>query len=207
MDDSATLSAAGKCKWCEKAQQELHEAKRGYHTALDVQRHLAAELDAAQSEHARVISLHSAELTASKESLTASRQERDLLTTQLDTVQEELTKLKLKVKELEREAARRDTPPPSPKARSPSPVKAAVVDTAHIEEVRAEAQIEVTRWKAMVSELEERLTVANELNESRRSALAAATEREEELQAAATLLRAQLQTKDVQQDQGSHGMT
>lgn len=185
MTEESCISCATHRSAAESAQQELHSIRRSYDTALDVQRHLAAELEAAQAEAVRRENASRDQLTAAKNQLAEERAEKDRLIIELEAALEKISSF------AEPRAVTSPPPvcPPSPVIEESSPPPAPIIQVINSEET--------ARWRATAEALEEQLMAARESETQKRMELAAAAEREAELLQDAALLRAQLQPMPV----------
>lgn len=89
--------------------QELHDTRRSYQTALDVQSHLTAELESCQADELRRRNELNSRITALQEDISALRQERTDLTEQHS---KEIKKLEVENKRLrdEQNVVARESP-------------------------------------------------------------------------------------------------
>lgn len=159
----------------ETTKQELHDAKRSYQTALDVQSHLSAELECLQAEQERKKSDTSIRITTLQEEISELRTER---AESLDHHALEIKKYVDQIQCLQEEQALKSRESP---VRDSSELEEArnAVNIALQEAVTAKAgleelKMEVVSWKMKTEEL------VSEIGEMR----AAAVLRREELRAA-----------------------
>ncbi|XP_063890257.1 protein Spindly [Helicoverpa armigera] len=190
----------------EATKQELHDARRSYQTALDVQRHLTAELESYQADDARRKNDLTSRITSLQEEISELREERTEITerhaveikkfeTQIRNLKEEQS---LKV----RESPERDNSELEEARRT---VNSALSDAAASKEALEEAKMEIASWRMkaeeMISEMAE-MRVAADL---RREELRAANEREATALAELAEAKAMLhQCTDTQQDLQPH---
>lgn len=185
----ATLECAGDVELrrrLEAVSQELHAARRSHQTALDVQLHLTAELDAAIAEHTRQLRVRDRELATARDQLTAAR---DQLADVLSEREELLARISALDRELQssRHSPQTESPPPaSPPAPPPPPPRTSPQDSIEAEAL-AEALSLRQNVAALMAELEEVRTALAERGAEAR----AAREREREALAEAAALRAE----------------
>ncbi|CAH0728046.1 unnamed protein product, partial [Brenthis ino] len=164
----------------EAINQELHDTRRSYQTALDVQSHLTAELESYQAEEKKRRAELTSRITALQEDILILRQERTELT---DRHLNEIKKLELENKRLKEEQVH---------ATRDSPVRD---DTSEIEETRAalstasseaiaakvalkEAENVLKSWQLKVEELQTEISELRAAAEIRKEEINAAGERE-----------------------------
>ncbi|XP_034824297.1 protein Spindly-B [Maniola hyperantus] len=159
--------------------QELHDTRRSYQTALDVQSHLTAELESCQADEQRRRNEFNSRISALQEDISALRQERLDLTEQHV---KEIKKLEVENKRLreEQEVIARESP---------------VRDNSELDEVRTvlltvtseanamkqsleEARAEIGSWQLKVEELVTEVSELRAAADIRREELHAAGERE-----------------------------
>lgn len=97
----------------EAIKQELHDTRRSYQTALDVQTHLTAELESNQADEKKRRAELTSRITALQEDISVLRQERSELTekhlNEINQLQLEKKRLKDKQVTVTRESPERDT--------------------------------------------------------------------------------------------------
>ncbi|CAK1603794.1 unnamed protein product [Parnassius mnemosyne] len=184
----------------EATKQELHETKRNYQTALDVQSHLNAELESLQSDEEKRRGELNSRISSLQDQISDLREER------LETVERHVNE----VKELESEIRRLKEEHAIVDSRK-SPER----DTGELDEIRTalslatseassvkaaleEARSEIVSWRIKVEEL---VTEVGELRvaaEIRREELQAAGEREATALADLAEARAMLNQVDSQ---------
>ncbi|XP_026729889.1 protein Spindly [Trichoplusia ni] len=188
----------------EATKQELHDARRSYQTALDVQRHLNAELESYQADEARRKNELNLRITSLQEEISQLREERTELTerhvveikkyeTQIRNLKEEQS---LKV----RESPERDNSAELEEARNAARV--ALSDAAAVKAALEEAKMEIASWRLKAEELVREIGEMREAAELRRDELRAANEREAtahaELAEARALLHQCTDSQDLQ---------
>ncbi|CAH2233106.1 protein Spindly [Pararge aegeria] len=159
--------------------QELHDTRRSYQTALDVQSHLNAELESCQADEQRRRTELNSRITALQEDISALRQDRtDLLehhSNEIKQLQIENKRLRDEQLVVARESPVRDTSEFDELriALSSMTSEAAVVKVA-LEEARAE----LVPWQMKVEELVTEVAELRAAADIRREELSAAGERE-----------------------------
>ncbi|RVE47547.1 hypothetical protein evm_007806 [Chilo suppressalis] len=159
--------------------QELHDTRRSYQTALDVQSHLNAELESYQADEKKRRNEAASRIATLQEEVCSLREERtelsDKLAAELKKYESEVRRLKEENACIQRVSPVRDT---SELEEARSAVNSALSDAASAKAALEEARAEVLSWRMkaeeMVSEMGEMRAVA----ELRREELRAAGERE-----------------------------
>lgn len=194
----------------EATKQELHDVKRSYQTALDVQRHLNAELESYQADEARRKNDFTSRITSLQEEITLLREERTEITerhavevkkyeTQIRNLKEEQS-----LKVLESPERNRDT---SELEEVQSIAKNALSDAAAAKAALEEARMEIASWRLKAEELISEMGEMRAAADLRREELRAASEREATALAELAEARVMLhQCTDAQQEQQPHGI-
>ncbi|XP_013174892.1 PREDICTED: protein Spindly [Papilio xuthus] len=187
----------------ESTKQELHETKRNYQTALDVQSHLNAELESVQAGEEKRRAELSTRISMLQEQILTLREEHS------DTAERHAKE----VKELETEIRRLKEANATVDNRA-SPER----DTGELDEIRLalssaaseaasaklaleEARNEIVSWRLKVEELVTEMGELRATSEVRREELKAAAEREAAALADLAEARAALQQLDAQASQ------
>lgn len=164
----------------EATKQELHDARRSYQTALDVQSHLNAELESHQADEERRRSELNARITSLQEEISELREERS------ETAERHANEIKKFEAEIRRLKEEQTT-----KVQRESPER----DNGELDEVRAalanalsdanlakaaaeEARSEIVSWRLKTEELMEEMGEIRKAAEIRREEVRAAGERE-----------------------------
>ncbi|KAM3961931.1 spindle apparatus coiled-coil protein 1 spindly [Aphomia sociella] len=165
----------------ETTKQELHDIKRSYQTALDVQSHLNAELESHQADEEKRKNEWNQRVTSLQDEISLLREERT----------EILDKHAIEVKKFEGEIRRMKEEQAITNQRLSSPVK----DTSELEDARAavssalsdasaaktaleEARAEILSWRMRAEELLMEMAEVKAASDLRREELKAAGERE-----------------------------
>ncbi|XP_047527125.1 protein Spindly-B [Vanessa atalanta] len=186
----------------ETIKQELHDTRRSYQTALDVQSHLTAELESYQADEKKRRSELTSRITAYQEEISALRQERtDLAERHVSDIRT----LEIENKRLKEEQVIVNRQSPVP-------------DTSEIDETRAalsaaaseafaaktaleQARVEICSWQMKVEELVTQVSELRLAAEIRKEELNAAGEREAAALADLAEARALLHQVDSQDAQ------
>ncbi|CAH2107762.1 unnamed protein product [Euphydryas editha] len=159
----------------ENIKQELHDTRRSYQTALDVQSHLSTELESYQADEKKRRNELTSRITAFQEEISALRQERTELTERhlIEVRQLEIENKRLKEEQVivNRESPARDT---SEIDEARAALTAATSEALAAKTALEQAKAEICSWQMKVEEL---VTEVGELR-------AAAAIRKEELHAA-----------------------
>ncbi|KAJ8732453.1 hypothetical protein PYW07_015052 [Mythimna separata] len=190
----------------EATKQELHEARRSYQTALDVQRHLNAELESYQADEARRKNDFTSRITTLQEEISELREERTELT---EKHAAEIKKFELQIRTLKeeqslkvRESPERDN---SELEEARKTVNSALSDAASAKEALEEARMEIASWRIKAEELISTMGEMRVAADLRREELRAANEREATALAELAEAKAMLhQCTDLQQDLQPH---
>ncbi|XP_072940523.1 uncharacterized protein [Epargyreus clarus] len=183
----------------EATKQELHDTRRSYQTALDVQSHLTVELETYQAEEQKRRSELNSRLTLLQEEISCLRMERS------ETAERhanEIKKLETEIKNLKEE---RSFVPVAPERDNSEleEVRAALAtatsDAIEVKTALEEARLEIGSWRVKVEELVSEIGEMREAAEIRREELKAAAEREAVALADLTEARAMLHQADNQE--------
>ncbi|XP_026753762.1 protein Spindly [Galleria mellonella] len=192
----------------EATKQELHDIKRSYQTALDVQSHLTAELDAHQADEEKRRSELNLRISSLQDDISSLREEKTEL---IDKHAIEVKKFEADIRLLKEEQAIANQRLKS------SPVK----DTSELDEARAavtialsdaaeakaaldEARAEIESWRMKVEELLTDMSEVKAAADLRREELKAAGEREAAALADLAEVRAMLHQYTDAQDLQPH---
>ncbi|KAJ2939573.1 hypothetical protein O0L34_g14285 [Tuta absoluta] len=164
----------------ETLKQELHDTRRSYQTALEVQGHLNIELETYQQEEAKRKSELLSRLTTLQEEISALREER---TDAAESHANEVKKLQEDIKFLREEQAvkvqrvspERDN---SELEEARAALNAALCDATAAKAALEEARAEISQWKLRTDELVSEMGELRAASDLRREQLAAAGERE-----------------------------
>ena len=191
----------------EATKQELHDARRSYQTALDVQRHLNAELESYQADEARRKNDFTSRITTLQEEISELREERTEIT---EKHAAEVKKFEIQIRTLKeeqslkvRESPERDN---SELEEARKAVNSALSDAAAAKEALEEASMEIASWRMKAEELISAMGEMRVAADLRREELRAANEREATALAELAEAKAMLhQCTDTQQDLQPHG--
>lgn len=191
----------------EATKQELHDTRRSYQTALDVQSHLNAELESYQADEARRRNEFNSRIASMQEEITLLREEKAQM---LDKHGIEIKKWECEVKHLkEEQAMKRESPvrDTSELDEARAAVASAMSDAVAAKVALEEAQQEIVSWRMKIDELVSELAEMRAAAELRREELKAAGEREAAAQADLAEARAMLHqyTSVDNQDLQPHG--
>lgn len=190
----------------EATKQELHDARRSYQTALDVQRHLNAELESYQADEGRRKSEFTTRITNLQEEISELKEERTQLTEQHAA---EISKFETQIRNLKeeqslkvRESPERDN---SELEEARKTVNSALSDAAAAKAALEEAKMEIVTWRLKAEELISEMGEMRAAADIRREELRAANEREATALAELAEAKAMLhQCTDIQQDLQPH---
>lgn len=159
--------------------QELHDTRRSYQTALDVQSHLTAELESNQADEKKRRAELTSRITALQEDISALRQERTELT---EKHLNEIKKLELENKRLKeeqvtvtRESPERDN---SEIDEIKTALSTATSDALSAKVALKEAENLIKSWQMKAEELQTEITELRAAAEIKREEINAAGERE-----------------------------
>lgn len=191
----------------EATKQELHDARRSYQTALDVQRHLNTELESYQVDEARRKNDFTSRIATLQEEISELREERTEIT---EKHAAEVKKYELQIRTLKeeqslkvRESPERDN---SELEEARKTVNSALSDAAAAKEALEEARMEIASWRIKAEELISTMGEMRAAADLRREELRAANEREATALAELAEAKAMLhQCTDTQQDLQPHG--
>ncbi|CAH0749948.1 unnamed protein product [Diatraea saccharalis] len=159
--------------------QELHDTKRSYQTALDVQSHLNAELESYQADEERRKNDAASRIASLQEEITMLREERMELTekhtVELKKYESEVRRLKEENSCIQRVSPVRDS---SELEEARAAVNSALSDAESAKAALEEARAEVLSWRVKAEELVSEMAEIRTAAELRREELRAAGERE-----------------------------
>lgn len=189
----------------ESIKQELHDTRRSYQTALDVQSHLSTELEIYQADEKKRSQELTLRITAFQEEISALRQERTELTERhlIEVKQLETENKRLKDEQLivNRQSPARDT---SDLDEARAALTAATSEAIAAKTALEQARAEICSWQMKVEELVTEVGELRAAAEIRREELHAAGEREAAALADLAEARALLHQVDSQ-DAQPHG--
>lgn len=164
----------------EAINQELHDTRRSYQTALDVQSHLTAELESYQADEKKRRAELTSRITVLQEDILALRQERTELT---ERHLNEIKKLELENKRLKEEQVHVARDSPVRDDTSEIEETRAALSTASSEAIAAkvalkEAENVLKSWQLKVEELQMEISELRAAAEIRKEEINAAGERE-----------------------------
>ncbi|XP_068630605.1 protein Spindly-like [Battus philenor] len=164
----------------EATKQELHETKRNYQTALDVQSHLNAELETVQSDEERRRAELSARLSLLQEQITNLREENseaaERHAKEVKCFENEISRLKEENAIVEcRKSPERDT---AEVDEVRAALSTAISEAASVKLALEESRNETVSWRLKVEELMTEVEELRAAAEIRREELQAAGERE-----------------------------
>ncbi|KAL0840736.1 hypothetical protein ABMA28_015924 [Loxostege sticticalis] len=160
--------------------QELHDTRRCYQTALDVQSHLNAELESFQADEGRRKNEVNARITSLQEEISSLREQRTEL---MDTHASEVKKFEAEIRRLkeEKSCVRQESPVRDNTAEldeARAAASSALSDAAAAKAALEEARAEVLSWRMKAEELVAEMAEIRASAELRREELRAASERE-----------------------------
>lgn len=191
----------------ESTKQELHDVRRSYQTALDVQVHLTMELESHQVEEKKIRSELNSRISSLQEEISALREERRV-TQELHS--SELTRLNTEIERLKEECSMKET-------RSPERVNTAELDELRaalhasltelegLKELLEGARAEAATWQLRNAVLTEEVGQIKESCQLGREEVSAANEREAVALAELAEVKAMLHQFTSQQDLQPHG--
>lgn len=186
----------------ESIKQELHDTRRSYQTALDVQSHLSTELESYQADEKKRSQELTLRITAFQEEISALRQERTELTERhlIEVKQLETENKRLKDEQVivNRQSPARDT---SDLDEARAALTAATSEAIAAKTALEQARAEICSWQMKVDELATEVGELRAAAEIRREELHAAGEREAAALADLAEARALLHQVDSQDAQ------
>lgn len=189
----------------ESIKQELHDTRRSYQTALDVQSHLSTELESYQADEKKRSQELTLRITAFQEEISALRQERTELIERhlIEVKQLETENKRLKDEQVivNRQSPARDT---SDLDEARAALTAATSEAIAAKTALEQARAEICSWQMKVDELATEVGELRAAAEIRREELHAAGEREAAALADLAEARALLHQVDSQ-DAQPHG--
>ncbi|KAI5631279.1 protein Spindly [Phthorimaea operculella] len=163
----------------EMLKQELHDTKRSYQTALEVQGHLNIELETYQQEEAKRKSELLSRVTTLQEEISALREERteaaESHANEIKKLQEDIKFLREEQAVVQRVSPERDN---SELDEARAALNAALCDASAAKEALEAARAEISQWKLRTEELVSEMGELRAASDLRREQLAAAGERE-----------------------------
>ncbi|XP_063821278.1 protein Spindly [Ostrinia nubilalis] len=163
----------------ESIKQELHDTRRCYQTALDVQSHLNAELEGYQADEGRRKNEVNARISSLQEEIASLREQRtelvDVHTNEVKKFEAEIRRLKEERACVERASPVRDT---AELDEARAAASSALSDAAAAKMALEEARAEVVSWRMKAEELLNEMGEVRAAAELRREELRAAGERE-----------------------------
>lgn len=192
----------------ESTKQELHDVRRNFHTAIDVQSHLTVELENLQAEEQKSRSELMSRLTSLQEDCSALREERRQ--TQ-ESYTSELTRLRTEINRLKEENTLKQSCE-SPERTNTAELDelrialhAALTEAEQLKLLLEASRTEVASWEKRGATLVEEMQQMKENVELRREELRAANEREAVALAELAEVRAMLHQCTNPQDEQPHG--
>ncbi|XP_059061383.1 protein Spindly [Achroia grisella] len=188
----------------EATKQELHDIRRSYQTALDVQSHLNAELESHQADEQKRRNELNFRLTSLQDEISSLHEERSDI---LDKHSVEVKKFQGEIKRLKEEQAianQRHSPvkDTSELDEARAAVTTALSDAAAAKAALEEARAEIMSWRMRAEELLTEMSEVKAASDLRREELKAAGEREAatlaDLAEARALLHQCTDAQDVQ---------
>lgn len=163
----------------ETTKQELHDTKRSYQTALDVQSHLSAELECLQADQEKKRSEVNNRITSLQDEVSQLRQDRSET---LDLHASEIKKFVDQIKNLKEEQAIKARESPvrdhSELDEARAAVNAALHEAATAKAGLEELKVEVMSWRMKTEELVSQIGEMRIAADLRREELRAANDRE-----------------------------
>ncbi|XP_049865852.1 protein Spindly [Pectinophora gossypiella] len=164
----------------EATKQELHDTRRSYQTALDVQGHLNAELESFQAEEEKRRSELTSRITTLQEEISALREERSETA---ESHASEIKKLEADIRRLKEDQAIK-VQIASPEKdnteldEAKTALNDALCDATAAKSALEDARAEIASWKMRAKELVSEMAEMRAASELRREELRAAGERE-----------------------------
>ncbi|XP_075970152.1 spindle apparatus coiled-coil protein 1 spindly [Anticarsia gemmatalis] len=189
----------------EATKQELHDTRRSYQTALDVQSHLNAELESYQADEARRKTDLTSKITSLQEEISQLREERTEVS---ERHAAEIKKFETQIRNLKEEQAIKVRESPerdnSEIEEFKNVAKTALSDAAAAKAALDEARIEIASWRIKAEELINEIGEMRAAADLRREEMRAANEREATALAELAEAKAMLHQCTVSQDLEPH---
>lgn len=163
----------------ESTKQELHDTRRSYQTALDVQGHLSAELESLQADDEKRKNEVNNRISSLQEEISQAREEHAKV---VERHTAEIKKLEFQIRNLKEEQSIKTRESPIRDTSELDEARAAVISAvSEAEAAKAaleQSQMEVASWQMKTEELIEEMGEMRAASDLRREELRAAADRE-----------------------------